>query len=126
MYHQASLEDLEALADAARYARRIGIARTALLALRERFAASPPAREAAFLLGRLDENAGAAVEARGWYESYLKEEPSGHYASQAQGRLLLLLRERNPAQARAVAQQYLQRFPEGPYAGVARELAGEQ
>ena len=51
-------EDLAALADAARYRRHDDVARRALLAQRRRFAGSPRAADAAFFLGRLDENGG--------------------------------------------------------------------
>ena len=48
---RASSEDLLALADAARYRRRMDLAREALLAERRRFPDSPRALDAAFLLG---------------------------------------------------------------------------
>ena len=51
-------DDLAALADAARYRRHDDVARRALLAQRRRFAGSPRAADAAFFLGRLDENGG--------------------------------------------------------------------
>jgi ferric-dicitrate binding protein FerR (iron transport regulator) len=121
---EAPLDDLEALADAARYARRKDLARPALLALRERFAGSRAAREAAFLLGRLEERAGAARGALSWYERYLSDDPNGAYAAQALGRQLSLSNELGAQRARAVAHEYLQRFPRGPYAALARELSG--
>jgi TolA-binding protein len=121
---EAPLDDLEALADAARYARRNDVARPALLALRERFAGSRAAREAAFLLGRLEEREGAARGALSWYERYLSDDPNGAYASQALGRQLSLSSELGAQRARAVAREYLLRFPRGPYAARARELSG--
>ena len=51
-------DDLAALADAARYRRHDDVARRALLAQRRRFPGSPRAADAAFFLGRLDENGG--------------------------------------------------------------------
>src|SRR5690606_15422962 len=47
---KASLADLRALADAARYARRADLAERVLLAERQRFAGTAAARDAAFLL----------------------------------------------------------------------------
>lgn len=121
---EAPLDDLEALADAARYARRPDIARPALLALRERFGSARAAREASFLLGRLDESAGDARSAFAWYERYLIEESDGAYAAAALGRQLLLARELRLERAGALAREYLRRFPRGPYAAAAREIVG--
>ena len=126
LLRDAPAEDLEALADAARYARRSELARPALLALRERFAGSRGARDAAFLLGRLDESGGATSAALAWYQRYLSDDPNGPYASQALGRQLSLSHELGPEPARALAREYLQRFPRGPYAARARELSGGQ
>ena len=52
---RASGEDLLALADAARYRRRMELAREALLAARRRFPDSPRSLDAAFRLGRVEE-----------------------------------------------------------------------
>lgn len=125
----ASSAELAALADAARYSRHDDIARRALLAERRRFPGSPSARDAAFLLGRLQETGQDAVSAVNWYESYLREAPDGTYASDALGREMLLLQQASQktsgvgARARAVAGEYLSRFPGGPYAATARALA---
>jgi hypothetical protein len=120
----APLDDLVALSDAARYAGRGDLARSALLAMRDRFAASSAARTAAFLLGRLAEG-GSADSAIGWYDRYLAESPGGTFASEALGRKMLLLRARSPAKARRLAEQYLGLFPKGAYAQVARDLLGD-
>lgn len=122
VYGRASLDDLSALADAARYGRRHVIARAALLAMRRRFASSAPAKQAAFLLGRLmeDESAPSALE---WYERYLQEEPRGVHASQALGRKMLIVYERGGASAAAaIAREYLEHFPDGSYAPSARRI----
>jgi hypothetical protein len=118
-----SLDDLVALADAARYAGRGDLAQRALQSVRSRFASSPAARTAAFLLGRMAEG-GAPSAAIGWYDRYLAEAPGGAFASEALGRKMLLLRTSSPAQARAVAKQYLKSFPKGGYAQVARDIVG--
>jgi hypothetical protein len=121
----ASSGELAALADAARYSRHDDIARRALLAERRRFPGSPSARDAAFLLGRLQETGQDAARAIDWYETYLQETSDGTYASDALGREMLLLQQTSMgARARAAASQYLSRFPSGPYAARARAIAG--
>jgi hypothetical protein len=108
--------DLAALADAARYSRHDDIARWALVVQRHRFPGSPAARDAAFLLGRLEEtvrNSGAAVD---WYARYMQEDPNGTYASEALGRKMILVQQISGAsEARAAAAEYLSHFPDGPY-----------
>jgi hypothetical protein len=123
----ASSEDLAAVADAARYQRRDGLARSALEAQRQRFHGSPRAADAAFFLGRLDESGGAGlVRALRWYDRYLDEAPNGSYAAEALGRRMIALRELYGATAaRPVAQVYVRRFPRGSYAGAAHILLGD-
>jgi hypothetical protein len=117
----APLDALSALADAARYSRRADVARRTLLAERQRFAGSASAREAAFFIGRIEEDAqGSAME---WYERYLAESPSGPYASQALGRkMMLVYSQTGGAAASPIAQDYLARYPRGPYASAARKI----
>jgi len=119
-----SLEELSALADAARYAGRASIARRVLLAERERFSSSAAARDAAFFLGRIAEDGGGgALE---WYERYLNESPRGAYASQALGRkMMLLYKQGGRGLAEPVAIEYLGRYPSGPYAAAARKIDQE-
>jgi hypothetical protein len=122
----ASAADLTALADAARYVRRSDVARRALMAERDRFAQSVTGHEAAFFLGGLaeDESGAAATKtALEWYDRYMAESPRGTYAAQALGRQMILVHKlRGPAAARPLATQYLERFPDGPYAGPAKKL----
>ncbi len=120
----ASSEDLLALADAARYRRRAGLARAALLAERHRFPSSPSALDAAFLLGRLAESRqGEIGEAVRWYDTYLAGAPAGTYASEALGRKMMATKQlRGTSTAESLAREYLRRFPAGPYAGTARAL----
>jgi hypothetical protein len=121
---RASSDDLLALADAARYRRRAGLARAALLAERNRFPGSPSALDAAFLLGRLEESRrGEIREAVRWYDTYLSGAPTGTYASEALGRKMMASKELSGASAaQSLAREYLRRFPAGPYAGAARAL----
>jgi hypothetical protein len=119
---RASSDDLLALADAARYRRRMDLARDALLAARRRFPGSPRALDAAFRLGRVeearDDGLARAVE---WYDAYLTQAPRGTYASEALGRKMTLMNKLGGAsRARPVAEEYLRRFPSGTYAGPAR------
>lgn len=120
----ASSEDLFALADAARYRRRPELAREALLAQRRRFPASARASDAAFLLGRVEEASGGdAARALRWYDEYLARAPAGTYASEALGRRMTLIKQKEGGgRARPIAEDYLRRFPDGTYAGSARAL----
>jgi TolA-binding protein len=120
----ASSEDLFALADAARYRRRVDLARAALLSQRRRFPGSPRSLDALFLLGRVEELRGSGrAKAIGWYDDYLSRAPAGTYAAEALGRKMVLSNEvGGPASARAIAGEYLRRFPDGSYAGAARTL----
>jgi len=122
----AGSEDLATLADAARYVGNDELARRALLAQRRRFARSPRAAQAAFLLGRLeDESAPGAERALAWYDLYLGEAPGGTYAAEALGRKMMVLEHaRRHDEAVAIAADYLRRFPRGSYAHAARGLAG--
>jgi ferric-dicitrate binding protein FerR (iron transport regulator) len=119
-------EDLAALADAARYRRHDDVARRALLAQRRRFAGSPRAADAAFFLGRLDENGGRGhAPALAWYERYLDEAPRGSYVAEALGRKMIAVEQlHGAAAARNVAEQYVRSFPRGSYAGAAQALLG--
>jgi hypothetical protein len=130
----ASSEDVFALADAARYRRRMDLARQALLAERRRFPDSSRALDAAFLLGRVEESKAEkdaqesdeparAKSALRWYDDYLSRAPSGAYAAEALGRKMILTKKfEGTAQAEPIAAEYLRRFPAGSYAGAARAL----
>jgi ferric-dicitrate binding protein FerR (iron transport regulator) len=107
---------LVALADATRYAGRTYLAERVLRAQRARFPGTPAAGAAAFFLGRLADDRGAAAEALDWYRRYLNEEPQGPYASEALGREMLgVSRVSGRLPARDLAHEYLRRFPDGTY-----------
>jgi hypothetical protein len=120
----SSSEDLAALADASRFEKNDALARRALLAQRRRFPRSVRAREASFLLGRLDDASGDGTEsALGWYDQYLDEAPGGAYVSEALGRKMMdLERMHRHAEATVVAADYLRRFPSGIYFRAAEAL----
>jgi hypothetical protein len=117
-------EDLSAVADAARYRRRLTLARAALFAQRRRFSSSPRAIEAAYLLGRVEESRQHGVaRALQWYDEYLALAPTGRYASEALGRKMILTGKlEGDSKARPLADEYLRRFPDGAYAGAAQSL----
>ncbi|HEX5101597.1 MAG TPA: FecR family protein [Polyangiaceae bacterium] len=120
----APLDDLAALADSARYARRSSLAKRTLLAERSRFPKSGAARDAAFFLGRIAEDEGGGASE--WYDRYLNESPQGAYASQALGRkMMLVYQQRGAAAAQALAAEYLARYPSGAYAGTAKKIGAE-
>src|SRR4051794_27482546 len=120
----ATAKELLALADAGRFFGPSRRAVTALGALRKRFSGSPDAVTAAFMLGRIafDEEQ-AYGQAAHWFETYLQEEPRGPLMGDAFGRLMeARMRSGNSLGARTSAEQYLRRFPEGPYASEARGI----
>ncbi len=122
--------DLSALADAARYGHRPALARRTLLSMRDRFPRSSEARDAAFFLGGLAEDAAGASghgDALNWYQQYLGESSRGRYAAQALGRKMVMTQKLKGAEAAgSVAGEYLERFPDGPYAAAARKLLRER
>ena len=117
----ATEKELLALADAGRFFGPSKRAVGALTALRQRFPGSPDARTAAFTLGRLAfESEHDYGKAAGWFETYMREEPRGPLMGDAFGRLMeARLHAGDGAGARASAQQYLRRFPGGPYSSEA-------
>jgi Tetratricopeptide repeat len=119
------LADLRALGDAARYQGNATVAHAAFKAIRARFPSSGDARTAAFLLGRVaEEQDQATEEALRWYDRYLAEAPGGEFAGNALGRKMILISKlQGRDAARPLANRYLQRFPSGPYAAAARDLA---
>jgi TolA-binding protein len=123
----ADAVELLALADAARLSGRTARAVEALTVLRQRFPGSLNASTAAFALGRVAyERRGDYTEAARWFSTYLDEQPSGPLMGDAVGRLMEARhRGGERAAARRDAEHYLQRFPEGPYAGTARAILFE-
>jgi len=114
---------LVALADAARYAGRSYLAERVLRAQRTRFPGTPAAGAAAFFLGRMADDRGAAADGLDWYRRYLTEEPLGAYAAEALGREMIgVARLSGRPAARALALEYLRRFPDGTYLLHARAI----
>jgi TolA-binding protein len=121
----ATLPDLAALADAARYGGKLDLARQALGAERARFPGSREASNAAFLLGRIADDAqGSPAAAAALYDQYLAESPGGAFAEEALGRKMVALRRSSGREAaRGVAAEYLRRYPGGAFATAAREIS---
>ena len=121
---RANAEELSLLAKLARYGQDTQAEAQALRLLRERFPRTHRAAVAAFSLGRLEfDNHGAYAEAAEWFRTYLKEQPRGDLSREAQGRLLEAVeRVGDHAGARELATQYLQDYPQGPHAELARSL----
>jgi hypothetical protein len=119
------LGELQALGDAARYSGNPALARRAYSAVRARFPSSGEAHTAAFLLGRIaEEQEHSSADASRWYDAYLSEAPGGAFAGDALGRKMVLVsKSQGRDAARPFAARYLQRFPGGPYAAAARDLA---
>jgi len=117
-----SAEDLNALADAARYVGRGDLAEQSLLALRKRQSSAYGVR-AAFLLGRLYERRGSMGHSKSWYETALREGPGGAFASEAlAGKMRSVNALEGKAAARPVAREYLSRYPKGVHARAAEQL----
>ncbi len=124
----ASAADLMTLADLARFARQPANAVSALTQIRERFAGTMEASHAAFLLGRVaSDQLGAPERAAPWFTTYLNERPDGDFASEAMGRLLdCHERAGNASAARDTAARYLELYPDGAYAAMARHMLERQ
>lgn len=121
---RVSARELMLLGDAARFAGRPQQSEQAYLSLRRRFAGSELAGLAAFALARLafDQRSDHAAAIR-WLHTYLREQPGGKFAREAEGRLIEALhRSGDQSTARRQARRYLQHHPNGPHARLARDL----
>lgn len=120
----ASGSELQELGQAARYTGDLALAAQTWnhIAARE---SGPAAQNARFFLGRLAEQRGDAGQALRHYDAYLRSGAGGVYTAEALGRKLTIVSKNHGAKkARPIAEDYLKRFPQGPYARTARELAG--
>lgn len=110
------------LGDVARLARAADRAELAYRTARRRF---PHSDRPAFALGLVAfEQRRDFAAAASWFETYLRRFPSGALAREASGRLIEALeRGGDRPRARQAAQAYLERYPEGPHATLARRIA---
>lgn len=116
----ATAADLLALADASRYGGDSALSPRALQALRDRFAGTKASTDAAFLLGRMADDSGSSASAIRWYDTHMAE--GGSFSAEALGRKMIAVRK-SGGDAKALARDYLERYPRGPHATVARGLA---
>lgn len=117
-----SSSDLRDLAELARLAGHPETARGLYLALRDRRPGSEEAALAAFQLGRM--SGGASSEAERWFSLYLAERPNGALAAEALGRILEIEHRAGRSSAPSTAKRYLERFPNGAHAALARSIVG--
>lgn len=120
----ASPAELLLLGDGARLSGKPDRAVEALLALRQRFPNDPRRAAAAFALGKVAfDQRGAYEQAAAWFSTSLREQPGGPLAREAAGRLIEALRRADDsAGARRAAREYLDTYPEGPHADLARSV----
>jgi TolA-binding protein len=120
----ASPAELLQLGDGARLSGDSERATEALLTLRRRYPADPRRAAAAFALGKVAfDQRGAYEQAAAWFSTSLREQPGGPLAREASGRLIEALRRADDsAGARRAARDYLDRYPEGPHADLARSV----
>jgi outer membrane protein assembly factor BamD (BamD/ComL family) len=81
----------------------------------------------AFTLGRIeyDDHRNYRDAAR-WFQSYLREEPSGGLAREASGRLIEAQKAAGDiAAARESAGAYLAKYPAGPHTGLAHAVLNQ-
>ncbi|MEN9580782.1 MAG: hypothetical protein RJA70_3791 [Pseudomonadota bacterium] len=114
------LIDLEAAADAARYAGETGLAEQLLGGLNSRFPRTAAGQKATFLLGDVAQRQQDLAAAENWYRRYLSQSPQGSYAAEAVGRLLVMTRD--PARQRELAERYLEFGQKGAYSDRARRV----
>lgn len=118
---QCSASDLRALADASRYTGRLDTAEAALRELYTRFPGQ--ASTATYLLGAVDEARGRSESALRWYTEYLARVSSGGVVAEAKAaRMRMLVATGGKAAAERAAREYLDSYPKGPAAGLARKV----
>ena len=124
---RSSASNLMALADVFRRAGNMSRAEQAYRAVRTRFPGTSHASSAAFVLGRMAfEKKKAYAQAARWFEACLQDRKAGGFTREALGRLIeALQRSGDRAKAEKTAREYLDRYPKGPHASLARTLAHE-
>jgi hypothetical protein len=123
----ASSRELLILSESARLSGHAAAARRPLLAARTRFPGSAEEAAATFALGRIAfDDLHDDAEAAQWFATLLREHPAGSLTREATGRLIeALVRGGDLASARAHAARYLEAFPTGPHAPLARRTLGQ-
>ncbi|MEM9460940.1 MAG: hypothetical protein AAGF11_42645 [Myxococcota bacterium] len=126
MIRSANAADLMRLADVARFSGHSKRATEALLSFRKRFSRHRDAATAAYTLGLIRDSAGSAAEAERWFATAVKEKPRGRLHRSALGRLIKAAQQAgHSSKARAAAQTYLERYPDGPHAELAERIGSQ-
>ncbi|WP_394826889.1 FecR domain-containing protein [Pendulispora albinea] len=121
----ASADEALAQGDRARLSGRADEAIAAYDAVRARFAGTDAAAMAAFHRGQVAFDVqGDVLVARRWFQAYLAERPDGSLAREALGRQLEC-EQRAALDAHDTAAGYLERFPDGPRADMARSVLAQ-
>jgi transmembrane sensor len=124
---QDSAAELLRVGNSVRQEGNLEKAKDILLTLRRRFPGSREAGYAAFSLGLIEfDGLGAPARATSWFRSCLAELPSGTLTREARGRLMEALYRSGNAEARKVAKDYLDQYPSGPHAALARRIVDRQ
>jgi hypothetical protein len=119
---RAGAADVLLLGDVARLAGEPERAARAYGAVRRRFSGTPSAARAAFALGRLRVETDRAGAER-WFDTYVREEPSGPLVQAAHDWLFeLALSSGDSKRQQARARSYLDLYPTGAHAEDARRL----
>ena len=121
----AATQDLILLADVARYSGHLPEAIDTLEWIYEVHPKQEIAAEAVFRLGRIEFDQRHRYEsAARWFSLYTSEYPSGRWAEKALGLTLRAHIEADQIdRAHPVAERYLERYPHGAYAPLARDVS---
>jgi lipopolysaccharide biosynthesis regulator YciM len=123
LLRELDVNRLSDLANAGRLSGNTGPALEALQAVERRFAGTPQATDAGFLIGRIHAGSGATSKAILRFESYLEAGESARYSVEAIGRLIELYAAQGRKEpAEAMARRYLKRAPKGPYQRLAHSV----
>jgi transmembrane sensor len=121
----ASADDLMMLGDFARHVGKVGLATKIYKAARRRFKGSPYAVRATFALGIMAfDQKNAHLEAAKWFSLIAANGPRGGLlVKEASGRLVEALQKGGEtARAEEAARRYLEIYPHGPHAALAKRL----
>lgn len=120
----ATPAELLLLGDAARLSGRADRAAEALFTLRRRYPRDPRRAAAAFALGKVAfDQRRAYAQAAEWFSTCVREQPRGPLVREAWGRQVEALRNSGDgAGAQRAAREYLDRYPDGPHADIARSV----
>lgn len=113
--------DAQELAELARLAGHSDVARRLYQGIRSGSPGTDAASLAAFQLGRMSFGADGGGAER-WFSTYLAERPNGALAAEALGRILELQHRGGRPAAKDTAQRYLDRYPNGAHAALARSI----